>query len=130
MATFSLFSVFPIGVCLVTTGILYFMLFGRWVLPGASLKKDATSATSMKDYLKRIYGLKADIFEVEVPHGNILLGQTMADIMDAHHIYIIGSFYKGHRWVSPLVQTEITTLAGWQSWGSAETFRNWPMTTG
>ena len=108
MAPFGLFSVTPIGFCLVLTGILYFMLFGRWVLPGKQSKKDATSGQSMNDYLKRIYGLKADIFEIEVPDGNILMGQTIADLMDVHHIYIIGSYYKGQRWVSPLVQTELT----------------------
>ncbi len=109
MQPFSLFSVTPVGLALVTTGILYFMIFGRWVLPGTSEKKDATSATSMRDYLKRLYGLQADIFEVEVPPGNLLVGEQMGDLMDAHHIYIIGSFYKGQRWVSPLVDTEITT---------------------
>ncbi|MCP5085651.1 MAG: SLC13 family permease [Rhodobacteraceae bacterium] len=109
MQPFGLFSVTPIGLALVTTGIFYFIIFGRWVLPGASTKKDATSATSMRDYLKRLYGLQADIFEVEVPEGNLLVGQQMGDLMDAHHVYIIGSFYKGQRWVSPLVQTEITT---------------------
>ncbi|MBW1781790.1 MAG: SLC13 family permease [Deltaproteobacteria bacterium] len=31
---FSLFSVTPIGLCLVTVGILYFTVLGRWVLPG------------------------------------------------------------------------------------------------
>lgn len=31
---FSLFSVTPIGICLATAGILYFVILGRWVLPG------------------------------------------------------------------------------------------------
>jgi len=31
---FSLFSVTPIGLCLVIAGILYFVILGRWVLPG------------------------------------------------------------------------------------------------
>jgi Na+/H+ antiporter NhaD/arsenite permease-like protein len=33
METFSLFSVTPIGLALVTTGILYFVIAGRFVLP-------------------------------------------------------------------------------------------------
>lgn len=33
MATFSLFSVTPIGLALITTGILYFVIAGRFVLP-------------------------------------------------------------------------------------------------
>ncbi|MBV1863105.1 MAG: SLC13 family permease [Rhodobacteraceae bacterium] len=109
METFSLFSVTPIGLSLIATGVLYFMLFGRWVLPGKSAKNDAAVGRSMKDYLKRLYGLKADLFEVEIPEGNILMGQTMADLMDASHLYIIGSHFKGQRWVTPLVETKIST---------------------
>ena len=89
IAPFSLFSVTPIGLALVSTGIIYFMVLGRWVLPGSSTRTDATSGQSMKEYLKRLYGLKADIIEVDVPEGNILLGETLSDIMDAHHCYII-----------------------------------------
>ncbi len=109
MQTFGLFSVTPVGIALVITGILYFMIFGRWVLPGATSKGDAASGQSMNEYLKRLYGLKADIVEVEIPQGNILLGQAFSDLMDVHHIYIIGSYFKGLRWISPVVDTQITT---------------------
>jgi len=34
MDTFSLFSVTPIGLALIATGIGYFLILGRWVLPG------------------------------------------------------------------------------------------------
>ncbi|PLS22296.1 SLC13 family permease [Neptunicoccus cionae] len=109
MEHFTLFSVTPIGLALVLTGIFYFVLFGRWVLPGTTSKGDGTSGQTMNAYLKRLYGLKADIVEVEVPEGNILLGETFADLMEVHHCYIIGSYFQGHRWVAPLVTTEITT---------------------
>ncbi|MEM6619935.1 MAG: SLC13 family permease [Pseudomonadota bacterium] len=109
MEEFGLFAVTPVGVALVLTGILYFVVFGRFVLPGVSSRGDAASGQSMNEYLKRIYGLKADIVEVIVPDGNILLGETFADIMDAHHCYIIGSYYKGQRWVAPALDTEVTT---------------------
>lgn len=108
MEPFSLFSVTPIGISLVITGILYFVLFGRWVLPAAKNSSDASSGQSMKQYLKRIYGLDADIFEVDVPKGSILLGETLGDVMDAHNIYIIGTFHNGRRWVGPMLDTEIT----------------------
>ncbi|GLQ34497.1 cation transporter [Amylibacter marinus] len=108
MEPFGLFSVTPIGISLVITGILYFILFGRWVLPGNTDKENASSGQSMKDYLKRIYGLKADIVEVMVPEGSILLGETLGDVMDAHHVYIIGTYHNGRRWVGPTLDTEIT----------------------
>ena len=76
METFSLFSVTPIGLALVITGILYFVLLGRWVLPGSGGRSAGSAGQSVKDYLKRIYGLKADIVEVVVPEGSILMGET------------------------------------------------------
>ncbi len=109
MAPFSLFSVTPIGAVLIVTGILYFMLLGPWVLPKTAARPGASSAQSIKDYLKRLYGLKADIIEIEIPEGNILVGETLGEIMDAHHMSIIGTYYNGQRWLAPLVTTEIQT---------------------
>lgn len=107
MEPFSLFSVAPVGAALIATGIIYFVVFGRWVLPKTPARSDASSGQSIKDYLKRLYGLKADIFEVEVPEGNILIGETIGDIMDAHHVYIIGTYYSGQRFLSPDTSVEI-----------------------
>ncbi|NRA99669.1 MAG: SLC13 family permease [Rhodobacteraceae bacterium] len=107
MATFSLFSVTPVGICLLLTGILYFMLLGRWVLPDNASKGDASSGQSVGDYLKKIYRLKSDLVEVVVPEGSILRGQTFADIMLAHNLYIIGSYHKGQRWFTPVLSTQI-----------------------
>ena len=107
MEPFSLFSVTPIGAALIVTGILYFMLLGRWVLPKTAARSDASSAQSIKEYLKRLYGIKADIFEVEIGESNILIGETLGDIMDAHHMSIIGTYFNGQRYLAPLVTTKI-----------------------
>jgi di/tricarboxylate transporter len=61
----------------------------------------------MREYVKNTYGLQVDIFEVKVPEGNILIGHSLADLMDAHHIYIIGTDYRGKRVVAPLATTQI-----------------------
>ena len=108
METFGLFSVTPIGISLVLTGILYFTIFGRWVLPKGKMSDDASSAKSLKDYLKKIYGLKADIFEISVPEGHACVGETFDDVMQRYHVYIIGSSYQGKRWFAPVIQTKIT----------------------
>ncbi len=109
MARFDLFDVTPVGISLVLTGILYFVLFGRWVLPASTKRDDVAAGMSMADYLKATYRLKADLVEVVVPEGNILVGQTIEDIMMAHHLYIIGTFYAGNRVVAPRYETEILT---------------------
>lgn len=109
MATFDLFDSLPVGLALVVSGILYFVIFGRWVLPSSTTREDAAAGQSTADYLKNTYGLKADLVEVIVPEGNILVGQTLEDIMDAYHIYIIGTYYAGQKVISPKVETEIQT---------------------
>ncbi|MGA9254383.1 MAG: SLC13 family permease, partial [Roseobacter sp.] len=108
MPTFGLFSVTPIGIALVATGILYFVIFGRWVLPADSKNGDAASGQSMKEYLKKLYGLKTDIFEITIPEGNAFVGLTFDDIIKKYHVYVIGSAYQGKTWFAPVIQTEIT----------------------
>lgn len=108
MASFSLFSVTPVGVCLVVTGILYFTVLGRWVLPKGNKSADGTSGQSLKEYLKNIYGLKTDIFEISIPDGHHCAGMTFDDLMQRYHVYVIGSAYHGQRWFAPVIQTEIT----------------------
>lgn len=109
METFGLFSVTPVGICLVLAGILYFVLFGRWVLPRSKTSDHGANSQSLKDYLKQIYGLKADIFEIVIPAGHAIDGQTLDDVMQRHNVYIIGTFHDGHRWFAPPIQTKITT---------------------
>lgn len=112
MEAFGLFSVTPIGAMLVATGILYFVLFGRWVLPAQrDWGTDAGSARSMQTYIENTYGLRADMFEVRVPEGSILIGQSLADLMVAHHMYILGTSYRGHKVIAPMADTTIEAPA-------------------
>ncbi len=112
MQPFGLFSVTPIGVMLVTTGVLYFVLFGRWVLPSQRDRgADGGSARSMQAYIENTYGLRADMFEISVPEGSILIGHTLSDLMVAHHMYILGTSYRGHKVIAPMADTTIEAPA-------------------
>ncbi len=95
MQPFGLFSVTPIGMALIATGIAYFLLLGRWVLPGGQTKMNVSSGQGMSDYLERVYGLQADVFEVDVPAKSPLVGQQLADINLKNNLYIISTYYKG-----------------------------------
>ncbi len=95
MDTFGLFSVTPIGLALIAAGIGYFMLLGRWVLPGGQTKVDVSTGQGMSAYLERVYGLQADVFEVDVPANSDLVGEQLADINLENNLYIISTFYKG-----------------------------------
>ena len=103
--SFGLFDVTPIGLALVATGILYFMICGRFLLP--KNKMESASAQSMKDYMKRVYGIKADICEVRIPEGNLLIGEAIGDIMEAHHIYVIGYYHRGSKIFPPVLSRPI-----------------------
>lgn len=95
MAPFGLFSVTPIGLALILTGIGYFLLLGRWVLPGGDAKTDGSAGQAISEYLERVYGLQADVFEVDVPAKSPLVGQQLAEINLHNNLYIISTFYKG-----------------------------------
>ena len=107
MEPFGLFSVTPIGAALILTGIVYFMVLGRFVLPGKVEKVDASAGQGTSDYLHRVYGLTADVYEVDVPEDNPLVGQQLADINLDNHIYIISTFYRGKVSMVQILTAEI-----------------------
>ena len=108
MEPFSLFAVTPIGIALIITGILYFRLLGKWVLPGkASIPGSRGYGQGTSAYLKRVYGLEADVFEVEMPEGNALVGKTLADVNNEHGIHIISTYYKGKASMMQLLLAEL-----------------------
>jgi di/tricarboxylate transporter len=88
MQTWGLFSVTPIGLALVCTGILYFVLLGRYVLPTVSTESSTAVAGSTK-YLEEVYGVDYMLFEVLVPQGSPLVGQMLDNIESANKIRII-----------------------------------------
>jgi len=89
MAQWSLFSVTPVGVSLVITGILYFVLMGRFVLPKSS--GEGSTAADTVDYFKDIYNLNYELFEVEVPADSNLVGKKLDDVENIERIRIIAS---------------------------------------
>lgn len=106
MDEFGLFSVTPIGAVLILTGITYFMLLGRFVLPGTN-KVDVSEGQGTSSYLQRVYGLKADVYEVDVPADSPLVGQILADINLENNLYIISTFYRGKVSMVQILTAEI-----------------------
>ncbi len=107
METFGLFAVTPVGVCLVMMGIVYFVVFGRWVLPSRKSDTDGASGVAIRDYVRNLYGVDSDIFEVAVPENCGLQGQAILSAMLKHNVYIIGTHQKGDRFFAPVLTTEI-----------------------
>ena len=78
METWSLFSVTPIGLALVATGILYFVVAGRFVLP--TNKGDDGSSHETTDYFDDTYGVDYEIYEVIVPAQSPIIGKNLDEI--------------------------------------------------
>lgn len=77
MEQFDLFAVTPIGVALVITGVLYFLLLGNKVLP-ASEKKQLT--TENLQHYRDVYGIDGRIFEVVVNADSDLVGRMLGQV--------------------------------------------------
>lgn len=86
MQTWGLFSVTPIGIALVITGILYFVIAGKFVLPTTKTKKESVSVIN---HIKEIYGIDYDLFEVGVPEGSSLAGMTLDQVETIYKIRVI-----------------------------------------
>ncbi len=97
METWGLFSVTPIGVVLVATGIVYFILAGRFVLPETGGDKDSssTTASSTMDYLHNTYGIDYSLYEVVVPEDSPLIGKKLDDVETTYRVRIIASKRSG-----------------------------------
>ena len=63
---FDLFSVTPIGAALVVAGLIFFVLFGKFVLP-AGTTESMTRGTGTARYMRRLHGVDAAVREVVVP---------------------------------------------------------------
>ncbi|MGD1983937.1 MAG: SLC13 family permease [Chromatiaceae bacterium] len=94
MAAWSLFSVTPIGLVLVATGILYFVLAGRFVLPATKSESGTTGATSM-NYFQEVYGIDYGLNEVLVPNESPLIGHRLDDVETVYRVRIIATRLGG-----------------------------------
>jgi len=89
MQTFDLFAVTPIGLALVATGIVYFMLAGRFVLPVT--KTEGTEATNTMAYFKEVYGLEYGLNEVIVPADSPARGLTLDALETRYRIRVVAA---------------------------------------
>ncbi|MCG6862214.1 MAG: SLC13 family permease [Chromatiaceae bacterium] len=87
MDTWSLFSVTPIGLVLVATGIVYFVLAGRFVLP--TRKSEGTKAADSREYLQKTYGVQYCMKEMAIPKDSELVGKTLNEVEQANKVRVV-----------------------------------------
>lgn len=96
IATWSMFSVTPIGLALLAAGIGYFVLAGRYVLPSEQGKaKEHARATHTMRYFQELYGLEDSVFEVAVPAGSQLVGRLLDELEREHHVRVVAALRPG-----------------------------------
>jgi len=95
MELWSIFSTTPIGLALVATGILYFVIFGRFVLPKIKLDNESGNTEDTMDYFNDVYGLDYQMHEVVVTDESELIGKRLDDIEDTYDIRIIATKLPG-----------------------------------
>jgi di/tricarboxylate transporter len=90
METWSLFSVTPIGIALLISGIAYFVLAGRYVLPGGQ-QEDMSKATNTLQYFQDVYGLDYGLYEVVVPADSPIIGKLLDAVEKEGRIRVIAA---------------------------------------
>ena len=75
---FDLFSVTPIGLALLVSGLLYFLLVGRVLLPSTPANKPASPGRT-KNYFADVYGIEGDVHELLVTVDSPLVGMRVED---------------------------------------------------
>ncbi|MFO7955307.1 SLC13 family permease [Thioalkalivibrio sp.] len=105
MERFELFDVTPIGLALLVTVIVYFVVLGRFVLP--SVKTKSTQRESAQDYFQRVYGLSYEVHELFVPENDPLVGRTVAEIERDTGVAIVGSYARDQLRIAPWTGFEI-----------------------
>ncbi len=112
METFSLFSVLPVGLALVATGLIYFLVFGPSLLkPRADELSQRSKGRGTVRYLRRIHGIDAAVREVEVPVGSPFVGLDIEGLQNEYDVKIVASRYANKVLVSPPTAAPIAAPA-------------------
>jgi di/tricarboxylate transporter len=94
MQSFGLFSVLPIGIALSISGLLYFMIAGRFMLPKSDPDSNRTSRTD--DYIQSLYGISGELLEAQVSVDSPMVGLSIHQIEETYpRMPFILALYSG-----------------------------------
>jgi di/tricarboxylate transporter len=78
LETFHLLDVTPIGIALLISGIVYFLLAGKFLLPAPEEKTSGAPARTQK-YFADVYGIKGELYELLVTVDSPLVGMSIRE---------------------------------------------------
>ena len=90
MEMWSLFSVTPVGLALVATGIIYFVVAGKFVLPKMSKDSGSVASTTM-GYFQDVYGIDYEMTEVCSHEGSPISGKMLDEVEKDYSIRVIAT---------------------------------------
>ena len=90
METWGLFSVTPVGIALVLTGIAYFVIAGRFVLPRTK-NESSTSGSDSMQYFRDVYGVNYTLSEIVVTEDSSIVGLLIDEIESACRVRVIAT---------------------------------------
>ncbi len=108
---FSLFAVAPVGLALVASGLAYFLIAGKFVLPSEAKADAVMRGAGTVRYMRRLHGMDAAVREVEVPVGSPLVGRDIRSIQREFEAKIVASRYAGRVLISPPMEAPIAAPA-------------------
>ncbi len=94
MEAWGLFSVTPVGLALVATGIIYFVLASRFVLPTTKSESSTVGSDPMR-YFHDVYGVDYTMHELVVPEDSDLVGKVFDDVETVDRIRVIATKRPG-----------------------------------
>src|SRR5690554_5273696 len=101
METFGLFAVTPIGLALLASGILYFLILGRFLLPK---DKEVSHIHNHRSdaYFRENYNIDKNITEMIVNKDSPLVGKMVRELeMDPHIPPVVALFSDGDSTLAP-----------------------------
>lgn len=119
IAPFSLFSVTPVGIAIVLTGIFYFVLLGRFVLPGDT---ESESSQPQKEVSPLIYYPElVELFELENVSTKEIEPKVL-DLCDRYNVHTVALSLDGglHKILPPDRDLRITPGSVFAVYGSDE----------
>jgi di/tricarboxylate transporter len=111
LSHFELFSVAPIGIALALAGLVYFVVFGRYVLPAGKAVRGKVRGFGTVRYLRHVHGMNAAVRELEVPADSPLAGQDLARLQHRYEAKIVALHFAGDSEVSPPIEDPLPAPA-------------------
>jgi len=100
---FSMFDFAPVGFTVLIMGVVYMVLIGRRLLPDRSPAERLAAAAGPEVDLVDLYRLGERLFRARIPHGSVLIGQTLAEcgLRQDFELSVIGIERRGESRLAP-----------------------------